>query len=416
MLQTNEYIIKEQATIERFLKSALDKPPFYVKSHVRWHTTVVSEFDMLIRYNESINLAVVEIEHSLKDQQIFELAKQKINDAFQVLNCHFGIITDNTDFYICESNDRDKYQKYSFDDIVHTILNHRFVHNLIYEQKYNCIKNVLENNGLKTFIRCFNTNDGNFYFKKKKEEIFWKQLLIQKHQASTIYRYTSLETAFLIIKNKTYRMYGIVSMNDKSEVDYFDAYCHTNTNTSSNQPLNNSFISSCSILKDNLTMWRLYGDDAKGACLVFDIKTDSQKDFLIQEVSYADNQGNNPKLDIIKNLIQNDVIFNDIDKWKHFFKSKDYSIEEEVRLIFQDIFKSSIVKNRDWIKTNDYSIINPYVEFDILNTTEFPLQLKEIILGPKCPEQTTNIYQLQELIRQQQLSINVRASDIKNYR
>lgn len=327
-----------------------------------------------------------------------------------------GIITDNIDFYIFEINNKNYYQKCTSDNVVNNILNHKFVHDLIYEQKYNCIKNVLENNGLKTFTKCFNKNEGNFYFKRNKEEIFWKQLLIQKHLTSTIYRYTSLETAFLILKNMTYRMYGIVSMNDKSEIDYVDAYCNTKTNTSSNQLLNNSFISSCSILKDNLTMWRLYGDDAKGACLVFDIKTDSQKDFIIHEVSYADQQGNDPKLDIIKHLTQNDVIFKDIDKWKHFFKSKDYSIEEEVRLIFQDTFKSSIVKNRDWIKTNDYSIINPYVEFDLLNTPQFPLKLKEIILGPKCPERETNKYQLQELIQQHKLSINVRLSEIKNYR
>lgn len=416
IVSMNDFELKEQETINRLLDSDLSKSPFSVTPHARWHTsTSVIEFNILISY-KSTNVAVVEIMQSLQDAQSIEMAKIKIRDACHIHNCPLGIITDNIDFYIFEINNKDYYQKCTSDNVVNNILNHKFVHDLIYEQKYNCIKNVLENNGLKTFTKCFNKNDGNFYFKRNKEEIFWKQLLIQKHLTSTIYRYTSLETAFLILKNMTYRMYGIVSMNDKSEIDYVDAYCNTKTNTSSNQLLNNSFISSCSILKDNLTMWRLYGDDAKGACLVFDIKTDSQKDFIIHEVSYADQQGNDPKLDIIKHLTQNDVIFKDIDKWKHFFKSKDYSIEEEVRLIFQDTFKSSIVKNRDWIKTNDYSIINPYVEFDLFNTPQFPLQLKEIILGPKCPERETNIYQLQELIRRQKLTISVKASNIKNYR
>ena len=415
MLQTNDYIFKEQETIERFLKSALDKPPFYVKPHVRWYTTVVSEFDMLIRYKDSINLAVVEIKNSLKNQQTFELAKQKINDAFLVLNCHFGIITDNTDFYICESDNKDKYQKHSFDDIVHTILNHKFVHNLRYDQISSTINNVLKNNGLDSFIGCYEENDEYLYFNDF-EDYFWKQLLKPKKKYFTIYRYTSLDTAFLILKNKTYRMYGIAGMNDKSEVDYFDDYCYSTKIKLSYQILNNLFLSSCSLLNDNLTMWRLYGDDAKGACLVFEMNSDSQTDFILQSISYANEQKIDVNLDIIKQLLQNNVVFKNIDKWKHFFKAKDYSIEKEVRLIFQDNGKSSIVKNRDWIRSNDYSIINPYVEFDIFNTTKFPLQLKEIILGPKCPEQETNKYQLQELIRQQKLSINVRASDIKNYR
>ena len=96
------------------------------------------------------------------------------------------------------------------------------------------------------------------------------------------------------------------------------------------------------------------------------------------------------------------------------FRVEDYSIEQEVRLLFFDN-ANPYVKNREWIKTTDHSIINPYVEFDI-NNTKFPLILKEIILGPKCPEKLTNEYQLNELIQQKEYLIEVKSSSISNYR
>ena len=210
-------------------------------------------------------------------------------------------------------------------------------------------------------------------------------------------------------------MNGIVGMNDTSEIDYFDDYCFTSKNKPSYQRLNNLFLSSCSLLNDDLTMWRLYGDDAKGVCLVFEIRPDMQKEFMLQMVSYANEKKKNDKLDLIKELIKKKVVFNDIDKWKHFFKAKDYSIEKEIRLLFADDSKTDVVKNRDWLKTSDHSIINPYVEFELSNPG-FPLELKEIVLGKKCPEQATNIYQLKELIRQKNYKIDVKPSSIKNYR
>lgn len=413
----NDVILKEQEIINRFLHSDLSKSPFSVTPYVRWHTrTSVSEFDILIRY-KSINLAVVEIKQSLKDTNSLRLAKQIINDAFNILNCHFGIITDNTDFYLCNVDNKETYQKYTFESIVKTIINHKFVHTLRFEELSNALNNILQNNELEEFVGYFDEYDDHFYFKENKELEFWQQLLKSNHSGiNTIYRYTSLETALLILKNNTYRMYGIVGMNDKSEIDYFDNYCNSTDKAQSYPILNNLFLSSCSLLKDNLTMWRLYGDDAKGVCLSFDINPNITDSFLLQSISYEDDQRINTKLNIIKDLLNVNVVFNDIDKWKHFFKANDYIIEQEVRLLFQDTGQSVLVKNKDWIKSKDNSIINPYVEFEIFNNTEFPLILKEIRLGPKCPEQETNKYQIQELIRQHKLSINVRLSEIKNYR
>ena len=164
-------------------------------------------------------------------------------------------------------------------------------------------------------------------------------------------------------------------------------------------------------------MWRLYGDDAKGVCLTFEINNKHTQDFLLQSVSYAKDKGKDENLDLIKKLMSKHFVFQEIDKWKHFFKAKDYTIENEIRLLFMDDKSNKAVKTRDWLKTNNSSIINPYIEFNI-DSEEFPLTLSEVMLGPKCPEKETNEEQLKELIRQKGYvnQIDVKSSSIKNYR
>jgi len=49
--------------------------------------------------------------------------------------------------------------------------------------------------------------------------------------------------------------------------------------------------------------------------------------------------------------------------------------------------------------TYDDNIFNPFIDFK-LNDIEFPLELREIVLGPNCPEKNLNKVQLEELIRQ----------------
>lgn len=407
----NDFIFQRQKTINRFLDSDLGKNPFSVTPDVKWHAETVSHFDILVHY-KSIYLAVVEITQSLQEATNMELAKLRISEAFHIINCHFGIISDNTDFYICEINNNE-YHKFDFEGVVNFIINHQFVHDLIYKQDYTNISSILNNNKLEDFVERLQKIDGHFSFSENDETNFWQKLLkLEGKDFTTIYRYTSLDAALSILNNKTYRMYGIVGMNDKSEIDYFDEYCYAAKDMISYQELNNLFLSACSLLKDNLTMWRLYGDDAKGVCLSFDINPNIINDFVLQTISYADDEKKDANLDIIHDLLNANVVFSDIGKWKHFFKTKDYSIEQEVRLLFQN--KDS-VKKRDWIKSNDYSIINPYVEFDLFDS-EFPLTLKEIVLGPKCPEKETNKYQLIDLINQNNLPISVNISDIKNYR
>ena len=412
MKPLRNYLITEQEVINKFRNSDLNKMPFSVESNIEWRNGHnVFEFDIVVRY-DNIPLAVVEIKQSLNNSRSMDFAKKTITRAFGFLNCKYGVITDNNDFYLFEINNRENCEKLNFDEIISKIQRVSEPKHLVIEN----LKQILDNNDMGEFVEKLEQQDGAIYFKDDEETLFWEKLLGTKEDCpELLYRYTTFDTAFSILKNGTYRMNGIVGMNDISEIDYFDDYCYTSKKKPSYQTLNNLFISSCCSLKDNLTMWRLYGDDAKGICLVFKIIHNANKDFMLQTVSYANDKNKNDRLDLVKKLINNKVVFNYIDKWKHFFKAFDYSIEKEVRLLFSGDIKT---ENRDeigWIKTAGHSIINPYVEFDI-EKSEFPLELKEIVLGPKCPEIKTNENQLKELIRFKGYDIEVKTSSIKNYR
>ncbi len=163
-----------------------------------------------------------------------------------------------------------------------------------------------------------------FVFKDDSENDFFNKLL-GCNSFTEIYRYASFDWFFSMIQNGKYRMCGIAGMNDPTEVDYFDKY--VNNGVDKEKVDNNIFISSCCLLEDDLTMWRLYGDDAKGVCLTFKINCENEN-FVMSKVDYA-NKDTHRCLDIIKELINEGVFFKHLDRYKHFFKPYEYRIEKE---------------------------------------------------------------------------------------
>ncbi|MCF1192500.1 DUF2971 domain-containing protein [Mangrovimonas sp. AS39] len=249
--------------------------------------------------------------------------------------------------------------------------------------------------------------------------------LLGKFEKSQICRYTTLNTIFSMLNYKSFRMSGLIGMNDKSEVNYVDTYLQgvevplIDEHHSRIMALNRRYITSCTTLdkKDDLTMWRLYADDSKGVCLTFDVNTNNTNDHvLIQEVRYADANGKHPELEYLRALqvrISNALgftfQFRKLGIWKHFFKAFDYSIEKEVRLMVIDDGTIPKIKT-DWVMTYTHSIINPIIDFQ-LNSNVFPIQLREIMLGSKCPEQETNKVQLVEMLRRKKNEIKDNNSD-----
>lgn len=244
-------------------------------------------------------------------------------------------------------------------------------------------------------------------------------------------RYTTLNALFRTISDKKASMCSITCMNDKSECYYVDKYLNKGYSIQISQlgndevkELNQYFILSCSVceLQDSLFMWQMYGDEAKGVCLKYEVAKDIIGDkFQLAKVSYAKEDGSHPALDFISECMQLSIRkrhfrLKGLTFWKHFFKPHTYKEEREVRLLYQE----KDMNKYKWIKTGD-DIVCPVVEFDITKgSRKFPLILNGVILGPKSPENDTNASQLRLFKEAQNLEEGndqtIAFSKISNYR
>lgn len=318
-----------------------------------------------------------------------------------------------------------------------------------FESKF---QNIL--NALSRFENGFSDNlkydvDGRFFYITKDlrklnelENQFFKTIIEGVPRGTEIYRYTTLDSVFKTIEGKTLRLSGIVGMNDISEIGYVDGYLDkkfkpmaTDDHVNS---VNKKYIMCCSTLEDELMQWRLYGDDCKGACLVFEVNGENEiPGLLLRKVNYGINiNGENyhPELEFlfrVKNRLRKklkiDFQFKTLSLWRHFFKSYEYEPEKEVRLLLigneSDEIKGENFLNGTgipieikWNLTNSHQILAPFI---ILNIDDNRLicKLKRVILGAKCPELGVNIKQFNLLTRKKGLvDIQVVPSRIINYR
>ncbi len=258
--------------------------------------------------------------------------------------------------------------------------------------------------------------------------------LFYSYNDEYICRYTTYETLERILRTKKQSVCSVVCMNDETECYYADEYLKERGGTddvdsleSNYVELNKCQISSCTDVRsaDKLSLWRLYGDDAKGVCLKFKVDQEllKQKGFFLYHMSYTYLlSGQHYELDSVSDLKKLKVKGFTFDFkmwhiWKHFFKPVHYWDEHEVRLLY---FKKDFDEYK-WIKTGDSQILAPVIEFGIeKGKNEFPLVLSEIILGPKFPEAATNAVQIKYLKELQQIEEDgdcpVTLSKIKGYR
>ena len=276
----------------------------------------------------------------------------------------------------------------------------------------------------------FDMTNGEVSFKEEVEDKFFR-LLLPQIKPSSLCRYTSLNSLFLTLRDKKHCMCSLTCMNDKGEISYADKYIHYGVYAYSRQIVeenNDCFILSCCdhSKMDDLTMWRLYGDQGKGVCLEYNYNDNAVDNFLffLAPVSYGKEKDKHPQLDFIKNINywQHEGWHFKLKRWhiwKHFFKSYLFKDEQECRLLFVPSENSEA--DVHWIMDSTNSIVSRIALFDVSDTT-FPLSLKSVLVGPKCPEQESNVNQLNFMNSKQQVMhsrglLNViKASTIKDYR
>lgn len=375
-------------------------------------------FDLAIYANNRL-YAIVELK-----TKVYEGVKERFQSCVKKTGCRFGILTNGELFYLYDSFKEEWYEP-DFDKVIKLLTSSQT--NLKTLQVVdNDIKRLLEERGLGSYADRIEQSTSSRYrwmFNDDVEREFFKEILNKRKTIKEFCRYTSLDSLISMINNMSYQMCGIAGMNDKSETDYFDKkYGNQDFSPVSVRNYNNVYLSSGTSRNDDLTMWRLYGNDGQGVCLVFDVNTSSN--FYIANVDYAKDDKSHIQVEFIKEIIEKGLKFNNLNVWKHFFKPNEYSIEQEIRLIFEDN-NTSLLTNDDkkiWIKTNNSSIIIPAIRFDVLNDS-FPLILKTVILGPRVSEPETNKAQLELMLNQidkkgmwRKPSIKVECSSIKHYR
>jgi hypothetical protein len=251
--------------------------------------------------------------------------------------------------------------------------------------------------------------------------------LLDNDVPESIYRYCAFDRAFEILNDGTIAMLGLPCMNDITEPNYIDNYFYDTDDKFWELPpqsiaaINRRFIMSCTLHNDDLMQWRLYGDDAKGACIKFETKATLKisERFYLGKVKYANKKNQHPELLFIKQITQRirqelffDIKFVLLYVWRHFFKPKEYNYEGEIRLLY--IHRKG-ERDKKWIIAQPYSIVNPMVIFD-LHKNEFPLKIKEVMLGPKRAERQLNKSQLKQMLSEKGKIIDITESELNVYR
>lgn len=444
------------------LSSSLDKTKeFKIILDDDWEqqTGWIQLYDIVL-YRQGIPFAVILLKEDLNQ---INLEAKSILSALKITKARYGVFVVGNEYYLLDKGNRfEKLEKLDFETLIYYINFPTSINLSIGIKKeiekviYNRIEEFIDKNQKRHFLHFlehsnlfekiqFNPNSNSFCFDDNNNglESFENQFfnhLLGEFKETKICRYTSLKSLFTSLNNSTFRMNGLVGMNDKTEVNYVDDYLndapipyqklHHNTVTA----INKRYISSCSLqsMADNLTMWRLYGDDCKGVCLFYKVnKYNLNNHTLLQKVSYADKYGVHSLLEFLKwikrdieNILELTFEFKKLRYWKHFFKPFEYGVEKEVRLLVIDSEDVPIEK-RDWVLTDSHSIMNPVIDIR-LNHPDFPLILDEVILGPKSPEANINKVQIEELVRIKKAQmtfetktyskINVKISNIQNYR
>ena len=230
--------------------------------------------------------------------------------------------------------------------------------------------------------------------------------IVNKEKCLTLVKYTSLPTLMDMMKYGTMRVFSVVGMNDKSELGFVDDYLYDgNTVFVDDSDLyqryyvgSQKFVTSLSTHIDNLDMWRWYGRDAMGVCLVFQcLLTDNINN--LHPVSYATNDSLLRSMGgLVRDLKDKGISFEFLSmrNWSSFFKNECYKNENEFRILFESNSPSG------WLIEESKKIVTPYIDLPLRKSLDspieegmFPLALTHVILGPNIPSKTDNMYQIQ---------------------
>lgn len=384
-------------------------------------------FDLVIFYHDDA-ICGIEYKYKVAGSLIYDRFQESTIARFKKVGLKYGVAYIGNHGIYFWSKGSYSFETFSFDNMVTAIRGNQSCGERIPSEKIKVkfknffpdeLSNELGTKKAENLWELF--SEGNLEYDEKSasiwlksaaEDEFFKILLLQK-KADVDYghvcRYTTLKSLFLAMNSGNNVMCSITCMNDKGETSYADKYVGYGAFANSANSVrenNDCFILSCCKegMEDNLTMWRLYGNDGKGVCLEYEVdlsKVDN-KEFFFAPVSYGKQMNEHPALDFITKIRHwkdNGWCF-ELKRWyiwKHFFKSHLFKEENEVRLLY--IWTEKSPDKVEWIMDASNNIASRICLFPIA-CGRLPLKLTKAIVGPKCPEQASNVDQFNYMNRQ----------------
>lgn len=264
-----------------------------------------------------------------------------------------------------------------------------------------------------------------YYLRNEVNEELLKPFIPAVSKEQFVGKYTTMKTLFEIMKSGKIRLNSIISMNDKTETSFLSELTRNYDEATETAELvairaNATHIISFSSNTDNLDMWRWYGDDGKGVCLVFE--RDVEKDEELMTVSYVDAKLQK-KIDRVRRFLDElkkedvDFRFHQFEDYRHFIKPKEYKPESECRMIVKT------GRHDGWFIHSENGIMTPFIEAKLVNTVNyekegvFPYRLSKVILGPKFREKSINKTQIRMMCFERGwFDVEIAESEIKSYR
>ena len=264
-----------------------------------------------------------------------------------------------------------------------------------------------------------------YCLKEEKEISILSDLAITKSEDIEFCKYTSLSTLISTLNSGYIRLNSIIAMNDKTETSFLSDISRNYKEPIENDDdkyflANKKFITSFTTRRDELDMWRFYGDNARGACMVFEKINDTPSP--IKKVIYvgSENQTINMMNKLLSDVLKISINFRFrlFSNNNPFYKPIDFVSEKENRLLIE----SKTAKN--WYINSENGIITPYIERKliysnkkIIDIDDFPLKLKTIILGPEMRQVNINKVQIESILQSKYgYNITVETSAITSYR
>lgn len=276
------------------------------------------------------------------------------------------------------------------------------------------IKKECEKNG---YNQVFKSHKTYFCFNDEYEKKFFKTLLGSVKR--DFYRYMPLEILRNTLSEKRQAFASILCMNDETECYYSQNYVDkrmigdfmTIDKTEAYAKGSRCFIMSCTSNSDeNMEMWDEYGNKAQGVRVCFDaVNIDNDSSFLIAPVNYSKESGDHPILNLIADILKekyNGVHyrFENWEAWQHFFKPHEYEEEKEIRILYQMPKEQETSEDIKWVYKNN--LIFPLVCFKNHKGGDFPLTIKEIMLGPVAGNMDKNVATIKQMLNINDIKIS----------